>query len=85
MKRYLLYLLMAFATSGVFAAEINSSEEVYFTFQRGGMSGWTTAWSGVVVKVKGNTVTPTFALLKGVFSFKFHHNKTLAIQACKKN
>ena len=86
MHRLLLLTLLSFASPLICAAEITGSEELIFKFTRGGMSGWTTAWSGVVVKVKGNTVKPTFAFLRGVLPpLKYYHNKTLAIKACAKS
>ena len=60
------------------------AEELIFKFTRGGMVGWDIAWSGVIVKVNGNSVTPTFARRRGVITYKNHHNKTVAIKACKK-
>ena len=70
---------------GLFA-EIALSEPIKYKFDRGrpwgGEGGATGIWSGVVVEVEGNTVTPRFAIQRRIFVNWWVDLPAQKIQAC---
>ena len=71
------------ALASVLIPMSSHAQKQKFQFQRTGTYGATVAWSGVVVEVDGNRVSPRFTLQNRVFFSRWKDFHAYAIQACK--
>ena len=71
-----------FAFSALMTPEVAASMRK-FQFQRTGSYGATVSWSGVVVEVNENKVSPRFTIQNRVFFSRWKDFHAYAIQACK--
>ena len=63
--------------------QVAKTEQTKFQFQRTGSYGATVTWSGVVVELSGNQVSPRFTVQNRVVFSRWKDFHAYAIQACK--